>query len=238
MTSICSNPVDHLKDDKDLCKLWESYTRNEFCRAMFASKKDADKCFRNYAVQDYFYLWEYVRHVARVAACAPTIEMVKDYAQNISSAYAWGERWKEICIRDLNIKPSEFQTPCVEPLTNYLKWLEKKYLEWLKNKENHQGQGSTWLDFHVMSIPCIVGYYEIACWFRDEATSPNENFYEHWVKPNANRVYVDSLRSYFEDSDQWEDDDETWSRWKGLFREALILEHELFKSFVPRHQTS
>ncbi|KIO25429.1 hypothetical protein M407DRAFT_25228 [Tulasnella calospora MUT 4182] len=214
------NPVDDLL--KKNASLWTMYIRNEFCRKMAVSKIPIDPQFRAYAIQDYVFLWEYVRQVAVRTVAAPTIPELAEHPKEIYKAYGCAIDWKKTCIDHLNIEESDIEgAKAVKPVKDYLDWMMEL------------GQEGTWLDLHVLILPCLQGYYDIARLIEEEVQEPlNRKFYEYWVKPNIKDTSAKRLREFFGKNISWYYQPDNLRRSAYIFSKTIVLEMRILAYFL------
>ncbi|KAG9049640.1 hypothetical protein FS837_009611 [Tulasnella sp. UAMH 9824] len=206
-------------------QLWTSYIRNDFCWQMAVSRTPIDPRFKAYAIQDFVWRWEDVRQVAVHTAAAPNIPELAVYSKKIYGTYIYAMDWKKTCIDHLTIDEETLMSAqAAHPVKDYLDWMKQL------------GREGNWLDLHVLMIPCLQGYYDIARLIEAEAQRPlNHKFYEHWVKPNNTDIHAKRLHEWFDRNSPWYyHTPAKRRRWSYIFRKTTLLEMRMFAYFLGK----
>jgi thiaminase/transcriptional activator TenA len=169
---------------RDSADAWHSYMHHPFLKALGAGTLPLDG-FKNFLVQDYLYLIEYVRGYALGAYKSETLSEIRgasgmmtailDVEMPLHIAYCadWG----------LTEAAMAAAPPDMRMIAYTSFFLER-------------GMAGDKLDLDVALIPCVVGYAEIAqILLADPATVLDGNPYRPWIEAYADPAYRDAVQA-------------------------------------------
>ncbi|KAH9884376.1 hypothetical protein F4778DRAFT_800166 [Xylariomycetidae sp. FL2044] len=186
--------------------------------------------YQYYSVQDYFYLIDYIQYKAlrmtTYSELDPStlLSVMAEETESINDDvdYAWSFR-NETLVTDLGIPPEfiDDRGRATEEIA-YADWLQKNL-------------DLGWFTLHVMSIPCIYGWVQLASKFNELTTTNRDTlFYRTWIEVNADPSYGQALSDFLEANKEIYYSLDANKTWTGVFREALRFEIDFFKSAVGK----
>ncbi|KAG8794816.1 ATP-dependent RNA helicase dbp2 [Ceratobasidium sp. 428] len=135
--------------------------------------------------------------------------------QIITRGFEYAKEQLDTCIEDLQISKSTMLTAA--PTHQLQKYIDFQH-EALENE--------SWISLHVLLLPCIIGYYEIAHRLKHDPFTRNDTvFYQLWIEPNS---YPDDLEAYTDYLNKnlahVNPHPIEVERWSALFRKACEME--------------
>ncbi|KIK51577.1 hypothetical protein GYMLUDRAFT_265772 [Collybiopsis luxurians FD-317 M1] len=216
------------KSNEDVVKAFMS---NRLCREAAAGNSEALEAYKRYAVQDYFYLVDWVRFlVLRAAQMSPhdfDLSQVGGTLQSISNDSSYPTDWFVTCLQELQLSSNDFQ---VERNV-----AELAYSQYLQNNAH----SDDWYNLHVILIGCYWGWCKLALeLYSDTKTKTDTIFYKNWILPSVdladprNPTFPSSAKqlSKFLDLMAPAQTAPQWARIQELFRISLRLEVGFFNS--------
>jgi len=229
-------------DDPDNQKIVDAFMNNKLCVDAARGDKVAIQAFKNYAVQDYFYLLDWVTFRALRFVTVPhddlNLDALDKELASVAGTTTWVKDWFKTCVEDLGISEDQFK---VERTV-----AEIAYAQFLQNN----ARSDDWYNLHIILIGCYWAWCNLALkLYKDPKTDQTTDFYKYWIKANLdltdpqNPDFTQSAKSLsiFLDSNA-----AIWTsamshqQARNLFRAVLRLEVGLFNSAyetpVPRAQ--
>ncbi|CAF9933579.1 MAG: hypothetical protein HETSPECPRED_008700 [Heterodermia speciosa] len=211
--------------------LVNAFLNNKFT-VFCARSSDADclPLYRKYTVsfqqQDYFFLEDYVKYKAHRLLTLPEgdLKTLVTEAQALADDANYTIGFAEGYVSDLKGSTADLaETNRKIPLLAYSNFLQ------------NQAQEEDWFNMHVISIPCIYGWTQLAAKLKNDPLTKNGTiFYRTWIVPNADPSFADSLTTFLDaNQDLWQNKIDTGTgigSWTYLVRTTLRLETALFAS--------
>ncbi|EIN03265.1 heme oxygenase-like protein [Punctularia strigosozonata HHB-11173 SS5] len=210
----------------------DSFMNNKLCINAAKGDRDALEAFKKYAVQDYFYLVDWVGFRALRFATLPHDDFNLDALDNelasVSRTTSYVKDWFQTCINNLGVTESQFK---VERSI-----AEIAYAQFLQNN----ARSDDWYNLHVILIGCYWAWCKLALkLYNDPTTDKTTTFYKYWIQANLDLTnpnqpdFTSSAKALSLFLDQ---NESAWSSSQSrtqatdLFRSALRLEVALFDS--------
>ncbi|MCJ1452014.1 hypothetical protein MMC28_002354 [Mycoblastus sanguinarius] len=167
------NKLWNAEENQDVVK---KFLNNRLCK-ICAENKDPNalELFQTYAVQDYFYLVDYVKFKALRLTTIPQSEfdILVAEAESVGRMPAYMSSWMDMCKR-IGLTPDRIQS--TERSVAELAYAN--YLQINASRDN-------WFSLHVIMIACAYGWSKIAKKLYDEgSTDKNSEFYKEWILVN------------------------------------------------------
>lgn len=216
------------KENKDLV---DQFLNVKFLKVQADGQQNVTlPSYQYYSVQDYYYLIDYVQYKAlrmtTYSELNPTqlLQVMTVEAEDISGDAEYAAQFRnETLLRDLAI-PVKFVDERERATA------EIAYADWLQ-KNLDLG----WFTLHVMMIPCIYGWGQIASKLNaSSTTNRNTVFYRTWIEPNNDPGYGQRLSDFLEANKAKYDSPDARKTWTGVFRQALRFEIDFFNSALNK----
>lgn len=235
---VISQPEEIAASSEFIDSLWTDPSNQdlvqEFLGNSFTSKcaqEEDEEClpsYRKYSVQDYFYLEDYVKYKAHRLTTLPegNIETLVNESKHLVNDAKYAKQSRDDYVNILGGNETDLNETNrnIEVLA---------YGNFLQSQVSEQD----WFNMHVISIPCIYGWIQIAQKLKADSSTKNDTvFYKNWIEANADDSYADDLSTFLDNNvDEWKSQvntgtDEMMGRWNYLFRTALRFEIALFES--------
>ena len=204
----------------DCNKEWSEYTNHKFLSDL-VSNKLPDKNFKNYLIQDYVFLQQFLKILA-LSMCKSksfeeinkSVNFIKGIDHEIKLHISYCKKWK-IPLRSLNnIKVEKANSAYTDHV-----------LKVGKNGNN--------LDIFSCLAPCIIGYGEIG--FKlSKIKNWKKSKYSSWIKMYSSMEYQQIARDniHYLDILFKNSKDKNPTKLKKNFKKSTILEKNFWKCFV------
>ncbi|KZW01994.1 heme oxygenase-like protein [Exidia glandulosa HHB12029] len=197
--------------------VWDKLVHHPFAASIASNTASLDG-YRYYTLQDRLFLINYVRYILGRLRKAP-FEAIRAAAENdqLKKNIGYVDCHTEILRRHLGVDETEISN--VESHVDL-----DRFCTFLDECLREDG----WVTLHIVMIPCVVGYYQIANrLLKDEATVRDTVFFETWIRPNASPDSATRLRAFC-DYNCTDVDADLRRRWETLFRTACEMEMSIF----------
>ncbi|KIK51946.1 hypothetical protein GYMLUDRAFT_265653 [Collybiopsis luxurians FD-317 M1] len=178
---------DEEPQDIEIKKLWDNprnqdvvkaFMTNRLCIEAAAGKKEALEAYKKYAVQDYFYLVDWVQFRALRAVTVPrgdfNLDDFNTELESVANATGYPGDWLKTCLEEIGLSKKDFE---VERTI-----AELAYSQYLQNNAH----SSTWYNLHVILIGCYWAWSKLAVeLYKDKNTQTDTIFYKTWILPNV-----------------------------------------------------
>ncbi|KAI0653726.1 hypothetical protein C8Q70DRAFT_1059043 [Cubamyces menziesii] len=224
--------IENLWNDPKNKPFVEKFMNNELCKRCAEGDPVSLEAYKVYAVQDYFYLVDYVKFKALRLATVLQYDLnaLKTELQSVSHTYGDAEGWKKTCIDDLGIDSAVFNTA-------ERSVAELAYANFLQNNCRMED----WFNLHVIVIACIYGWSVLSLkLYNDPKTDKTTQFYKTFIEGNLdlsdpeNPQLARSARTLSAfltaNSQRWTSIIDDKEQYGLLFRTSLRLEVALFNS--------
>ena len=206
---------------KDSCnKGWCEYTNHKFLSDL-VSNKLSDKNFKNYLIQDYVFLQQFLKILA-LSVCKSksfeeinkSVNFIKGIDHEIKLHISYCKKWK-IPLRSLNnIKVEKANSAYTDHVLNV-------------------GKNGNNLDIFSCLAPCIIGYGEIG--FKlSKIKNWKKSKYSSWIKMYASKEYQQIARDNINHLDDLFKKNKNTNKTKLIknFKKSSILEKNFWQCFV------
>ncbi|KAL0564920.1 hypothetical protein V5O48_017116 [Marasmius crinis-equi] len=219
-------------DDEDNQDVVKAFMTNKLCRDAARGDQKALDAFKRYAVQDYFYLVDWVRFRALRLATMPCdaydLNQLNEELKSVGKSTNYARDWFVTCVEKLGVSEDDFQ---VERTV-----AEVAYSQYLQNNAH----GDTWYNLHIILIGCYWAWCKLALeLFNDPCTVKDTVFYNTWILPNVDTTdpkkpdfpkSAKALSKFLDENARFMTSETTIKQAKNLFRTSLRLEVALFNS--------
>ncbi|KAL1614634.1 hypothetical protein SLS54_009604 [Diplodia seriata] len=222
-----STLIDTLWDENQ--DLVDQFLNNDFLKSQAdGAPEDTVPSYQYYAIQDYYYLVDYVQYKAlRMTTFSETyptklLSVLTEEAVAIQGDidYAWSTRNDTL--------GTSLSVPLDVIDAGKRGVAQLAYSDWLQ-KNLDLG----WFTLHVMSIPCIYGWVKLAEHLDQSNTTRKDTvFYKTWVEPNLDPVYSNALMDFLEANKDEYYSTNANQTWMSAFRQAMQFEIDMFQSAV------
>jgi thiaminase/transcriptional activator TenA len=163
---------------------WTSYIEHEFVRKLGAGTLP-ETAFRQYLIQDYLFLIQFVRAYALAVYKSDTLPDMRQAAAGMSAILDIEMGLHVEFCAGWGLKEADMQSaPEASACMAYTRFVLER------------GMAGDLLDLHVALAPCIVGYAEIgAMLVTDPDTIVNGNPYMPWIEMYAGDEYQEVAES-------------------------------------------
>jgi thiaminase/transcriptional activator TenA len=163
---------------------WTSYIEHEFVRKLGAGTLP-EAAFRQYLIQDYLFLIQFVRAYALAVYKSDTLPDMRQAAAGMSAILDIEMGLHVEFCAGWGLKEADMQSaPEASACMAYTRFVLER------------GMAGDLLDLHVALVPCIVGYAEIgAMLVNDPDTIVNGNPYMPWIEMYAGDEYQEVAES-------------------------------------------
>ncbi|KAG9120563.1 hypothetical protein FRC07_003888 [Ceratobasidium sp. 392] len=161
-----------IENNKDL---WTKLLNHPFCQKMGNGSARLDG-FKDYMVQDFLYLRSYVRFKLGFYYKTDDWAVLSTEApKSIQNDVDYANYQLKTCTQDLNIPDTTVLAATPRPKV-------KEYIEY----ENNAIVTESWFSLHVLMLPCIIGYHDIASKLKDDPSTKKDTiYYKLWIDPNS-----------------------------------------------------
>ncbi|KAI0772500.1 hypothetical protein BD413DRAFT_44811 [Trametes elegans] len=224
--------IDKLWNDPANKEFVDGFMYNKLCRDAAKGDETALEAYKHYAIQDYFYLIDYVKFKALRLATVPSTDLstLESETPSVGRSYEWVVDWLQTCTEDLGIDPDVIAT-------TERAIAELAYSNFLQNNTRTED----WFDLHVIVIPCVFGWSKLALeLYNDPTTKKGTTFYNTWIVPNIafspqgqpqlGSSAVTLANFLAANADEWTSKIDLDENFNTLFRTAARLETALFNS--------
>ncbi|KAI0772498.1 hypothetical protein BD413DRAFT_492564 [Trametes elegans] len=184
--SIDTSFIDKLWNDPNNKPLVDKFWNNKLCREAAKGHPEALKAFGNYAIQDYFYLIDYVKFKAlRLVSVPNPVPNIpasdKDprpaldtETSSVGRSYGYAVEWLKKCRDGLGIPVATVaQTERSVAELAYGNFLQSNALT------------DDWFNAHIIVIACVYGWSKLALeLYNDPSTVKDTPFYKYWIMEN------------------------------------------------------
>ncbi|KIJ51928.1 hypothetical protein M422DRAFT_243497 [Sphaerobolus stellatus SS14] len=206
---------------------WNKLMNNEFCRKMASGTASLDG-FRYYMIQVLFYLRNYVRgKLARYLSLSyQDWDLLKGLGADLQKDTNFAASQLQTCI-NLGVSGDIVETTKgATALTSYVNW------------QNEIMKEEDWINLHIMVVPCMLGYDQIA---RTLASSKscvkNTIYYDQWISQNISPSTIANYRKFCNDNMQQildntvsdADKKALKDKWNQIFKTACENEYKFFE---------
>ncbi|KAG9101719.1 hypothetical protein FS749_004186 [Ceratobasidium sp. UAMH 11750] len=205
-----------IENNKDL---WDKLLNHQFCRKMGDGSARIDG-FKDYMMQDFIYLRSYVRFKLGFYYKTDDWAVISMEApKSIQNDVEYANAQLKTCTEDLNIPDATVLAATPRPKV-------KEYIEY----ENNAIVTESWFSLHVLMLPCIIGYHDIANKLKaDPSTKKDTIYYKLWIDPNSQGSSPQKYRDYFnKNMAQMVPHPLELGHWNDLFRKACEMEIAFF----------
>ncbi|KAG8707604.1 hypothetical protein FRC09_001736 [Ceratobasidium sp. 395] len=172
--------------------------------------------FKEYMIQDFVFLRSDIRFQFGLYYQTDDWSILSTEALRvITRGFEEAKEHLNTCIEDLQISKTTILDAA--PTRQLKKYIDFQH-EALKNE--------SWISLHVILLPCIIGYYEIAHGLKHNPLTRNDTvFYQLWIEPNSYpgdlEAYADYLNKNLAHVNPHPME---VKRWSALFRKACEME--------------
>jgi thiaminase len=221
---VKSEFIEKLWNDPKNADVVRAFMDNPMCQFWAHGSDDQIlPTYQNYAIQDYFYLIDYVKFKALRLTTIPVSDFntLSEEATSTGKSWTYAAEWADTCVNMLGISPSRLQQTDRSVA-------ELAYANYLQNNSLI----NDWFKLHVIMIACVYGWGELANQLNaDPKTNKNNIFYKTWIEPNLDSSSAIKLAKFLDvNRDLWASQRDMASTWGSLFRTGLRLEVALFNS--------
>jgi len=169
---------------RDADDAWQRYMHHPFLKALGAGTLPLDG-FKNFLVQDYLYLIQYVRGYALGAYKSDSLNELRAASQMMTTILDVEMPLHVAYCADWGLTEAEM---AVAPEDSRMIAYTSFFLE--------RGMAGDKLDLDVALIPCIVGYAEIGqILLADPKTVLEGNPYRPWIEAYTEPAYLDAVQA-------------------------------------------
>ncbi|KAI0776846.1 heme oxygenase-like protein [Trametes elegans] len=233
--------IDKLWNDPNNKALVDKFWNNKLCREAAKGHPEALKAFGNYAIQDYFYLIDYVKFKAlRLVSVPNPVPNIpasdKDprpaldtETSSVGRSYGYAVDWLKKCRDGLGI-------PVATVAQTERSIAELAYGNFLQSN----ALTDDWFNAHIIVIACVYGWSKLALeLYNDPSTVKDTPFYKYWIMENIQfdeakkPVLADSavaLANFLAKNESLFSSQNDRDQYQTLFRTNLRLEIAFFDS--------